>query len=306
MRRPQAMTAPVAGNEDGSMTTEDTSVAAGRPAEQAEAAQGAPEGRTPIIALRKVTKTYGAGTPKEVTVLKGIDLDIYPGEVIVLVGPSGCGKSTLLRSMNLIAPPDSGTITFKGSTWSNTETDFFDFKGRRAEMRALASWRMSMGMVFQSFNLFPHKTVLENAMIGPLRAKNLDRAESERLALAGLRKVGLEAKKDFFPSALSGGQKQRVAIARALAMQPEVMLFDEATSALDPELRVDILEEMKQLASEGMTMVVVTHELAFAREVGSRVIFMDSGKIVEDGPAKETIDNATHPRFIEFLRALHH
>ena len=143
-------------------------------------------------------------------------------------------------------------------------------------------------------------------MIGPLRAKHLDRPEAESLALACLRKVGMEHRKDSFPSALSGGQKQRVAIARALAMKPDVMLFDEATSALDPELRSDILAEMKQLALDGMTMVVVTHELAFAREVGSRVIFMDNGRIVEDGPAKVTIDHATHPRFIEFLRALKH
>jgi polar amino acid transport system ATP-binding protein len=302
------MTDPLVRNEDELMTDEDIEAVEFTPAPilEPDVELEPTEARTPIISLRNVRKTYNAGTPKEVTVLKGINLDIYPGEVVVLVGPSGCGKSTLLRSMNLIAPPDTGRITFKGSTWSNSQIDFFDFKARRAEMRAIAAWRMSMGMVFQSFNLFPHRTVLQNAMIGPLRAKNTDRAEAEKLALAGLRKVGMEEKKDFFPSSLSGGQKQRVAIARALAMQPEVMLFDEATSALDPELRVDILEEMKQLASEGMTMVVVTHELAFAREVGSRVIFMENGQIAEDGPAKETIDNATHPRFIEFLRALHH
>ena len=306
MKGPQAMNDPVVENAEGLISDEQAPV--GEVSEHSEVAADHTrvEGPAPIIALRNVSKTYNAGTTKEVKVLKGINLDIFPGEVVVLVGPSGCGKSTLLRSMNLIAPPDTGSITFKGKSWSNSHIDFFDFKARKAEAKALAAWRMSMGMVFQSFNLFPHRTVLQNAMIGPLRAKNTNRAEAEQLALAGLRKVGMEQKRDFFPSALSGGQKQRVAIARALAMQPDVMLFDEATSALDPELRVDILEEMKQLASEGMTMVVVTHELAFAREVGSRVIFMESGRIVEDGPAKETIDNPTHPRFVEFLRALHH
>ncbi|MGO4246303.1 amino acid ABC transporter ATP-binding protein [Paenarthrobacter sp. RAF54_2] len=300
------MNDPLVENGEELMTHEDIAVGDIEDLPDADPQRDETEQRVPILALRKVSKTYNAGTAKEVNVLKGINLDVYAGEVVVLVGPSGCGKSTLLRSMNLIAPPDTGSITFKGKTWTNSEIDFFDFRGRRAEMQAMAQWRMSMGMVFQSFNLFPHKTVLENAMIGPLRAKNIDRVEAEKLALAGLRKVGMEQKRDFFPSSLSGGQKQRVAIARALAMQPDVMLFDEATSALDPELRVDILEEMKQLASEGMTMVVVTHELAFAREVGSRVIFMESGQIAEDGPAKETIDNPTHPRFIEFLRALHH
>jgi polar amino acid transport system ATP-binding protein len=306
MKGPQAMNDPLVENGEELLTTGTAPEGEITPATETALNPDTASEETPIISLRKVSKTYNAGTPKEVKVLKGINLDIYPGEVVVLVGPSGCGKSTLLRSMNLIAPPDTGSITFKGKTWSNSDIDFFDFKARKAEAQALAQWRMSMGMVFQSFNLFPHKTVLQNAMIGPLRAKNTDRDHAERLARAGLKKVGMDQKADFFPSSLSGGQKQRVAIARALAMEPDVMLFDEATSALDPELRIDILEEMKQLAAEGMTMVVVTHELAFAREVGSRVIFMESGQIAEDGPAKETIDNPTHPRFIEFLRALHH
>lgn len=259
-----------------------------------------------ILRLTDIRKSFHRGTKREATVLNGISLEVFAGEVVVLLGPSGSGKSTLLRTMNLIAPPDDGTISFLDLTWDNGAIDPFDFGAKLEEARQQARWRMSMGMVFQSFNLFPHKTVLENVMVGLLKAKRMPKAQAETVAVEELRKVGLAAKSRCLPTMLSGGQKQRVAIARALAMRPEMMLFDEATSALDPALRQDVLAEMKRLAVQGMTMVVVTHEVAFAREVGTRVVFMDHGNIVEAGPARQTIDAPRSERFRAFLNSIRH
>ncbi|MFC5701845.1 amino acid ABC transporter ATP-binding protein [Cohnella faecalis] len=236
-----------------------------------------------MIKVSGLKKAYG----KHV-VLNGIDADISKGEVVVVIGPSGSGKSTFLRCLNLLETPTDGAIEFEGKpiTESGVPID---------------ALRQSMGMVFQQFNLFPHMTVLENVTIAPIKVRKLPRAEAERDGLALLRRVGLEEKSGTYPSRLSGGQKQRVAIARALAMKPHVMLFDEPTSALDPEMVGEVLDVMKSLAKDGMTMVIVTHEMGFAREVGDRLLFVDGGVIVEQGDPREVFANPKHPRTKEFL-----
>jgi arginine/lysine/histidine transport system ATP-binding protein len=221
-------------------------------------------------------------------VLKGINENIKKGEVVVVIGPSGSGKSTFLRCLNLLEAPTDGEIIFEGQNITDKNID-------------INKIREKMGMVFQQFNLFPHKTVLENITISPINVKNKSKAEAEKIAKDLLAKVGLLEKSDAYPSSLSGGQKQRIAIARALAMEPDVMLFDEPTSALDPEMVGEVLNVMKSLAKEGMTMVVVTHEMGFAKEVGDRIIFMDGGNIVEQGVPEEIFTNPKNPRTIDFL-----
>ncbi|MDF2524831.1 MAG: amino acid transporter ATP-binding protein [Clostridiales bacterium] len=221
-------------------------------------------------------------------VLKGIDSKIKQGEVIVVIGPSGSGKSTFLRCLNLLEEPSEGEIIFEG----NSITD------KKSNINKL---REKMGMVFQQFNLFPHMTVMDNITLSPMKVKKLSKEKSQEIAMGLLKRIGLEDKANAYPNQLSGGQKQRIAIARALAMSPDVMLFDEPTSALDPEMVGEVLDVMRELAAEGMTMVVVTHEMGFAKEVGSRVLFMDDGKIVEEGSPEEIFDNPKHVRTKDFL-----
>ena len=230
-------------------------------------------------------------------VLKGIDLQVKKGEVVVVVGPSGSGKSTLLRCINFLEKPDGGEVTIEGDRF------FFKCKDEHylAPKKAIHAMRSKMGMVFQRFNLFPHLTALENVMEGPLTIRGMSKAAAREKAEVMLAKVGLAEKADEYPSRLSGGQQQRVAIARALAMEPDAMLFDEPTSALDPELVQEVLTVMKDLAREGMTMIVVTHEMGFAREVGSRVVFMDDGRIIEENEPEAFFCNPCHPRAREFI-----
>ncbi len=225
---------------------------------------------------------------EKVKVLKGINEHVEKGEVVVVIGPSGSGKSTFLRCLNLLEVPSSGEIIFEGKNITDKKVD-------------INKLREKMGMVFQGFNLFPHKTVLENITIAPIKVKKMSKNQAEAKAIELLEKVGLVDKKDAYPSSLSGGQKQRIAIARALAMEPDVMLFDEPTSALDPEMVGEVLNVMKDLAKEGMTMVVVTHEMGFAREVGDRILFMDGGKILEQGEPESFFTNPKNPRTIDFL-----
>ena len=221
-------------------------------------------------------------------VLKGINEHIEKGEVVVVIGPSGSGKSTFLRCLNLLEVPTSGEIIFEGKNITDKKVD-------------INKIREKMGMVFQQFNLFPHKTVLDNLTIAPIKVKGVSKADAEKKAKELLDRVGLLNKADAYPSSLSGGQKQRIAIARAVAMDPDVMLFDEPTSALDPEMVGEVLNVMKELAKEGMTMVVVTHEMGFAREVGDRILFMDKGNIMEEGTPEEIFSNPKNPRTIDFL-----
>lgn len=220
--------------------------------------------------------------------LNGVSEEIQKGEVVVIVGPSGSGKSTFLRSLNLLEVPTSGHIYFEGVDITGKQTD-------------IDRHRQKMGMVFQHFNLFPHKTILENITLAPIKLLKKSREEAEKEGMQLLRKVGLEEKAGAYPSQLSGGQKQRIAIVRSLAMNPDVMLFDEPTSALDPEMVGEVLELMKQLAHDGMTMVVVTHEMGFAREVADRVVFMDDGYIVEEGTPDEVFGNPREERTRSFL-----
>lgn len=220
--------------------------------------------------------------------LNGVSEEIRKGEVVVIVGPSGSGKSTFLRSLNLLEVPTSGHIYFEGVDITGKQTD-------------IDRHRQKMGMVFQHFNLFPHKTILENITLAPVRLLKKSREEAEAEAMQLLRKVGLEEKAGAYPSQLSGGQKQRIAIVRSLAMNPDVMLFDEPTSALDPEMVGEVLELMKQLAHDGMTMVVVTHEMGFAKEVATRVLFMDQGQVKEQGTPDGFFENPKEPRLREFL-----
>lgn len=237
-----------------------------------------------MINVRGLTKDFG-----EVKVLKGIDQTIEKGEKLVIIGPSGSGKSTFLRCLNRLEEPTSGTIEFEG----------IDITSPKCNINHV---RRKMGMVFQQFNLFPHKTVLENIMLAPVHLKLLTKSQAQDKAMTLLKRVGLEEKARSYPAQLSGGQKQRIAIVRALAMDPDVMLFDEPTSALDPEMVGEVLEVMKQLAADGMTMVVVTHEMGFAREVGDRVLFMDEGIIMEQGTPGEIFGNPKNPRTQDFLR----
>lgn len=236
-----------------------------------------------MIEVRNLHKQYG-----DLEVLKGVDCQIKPSEVVCVIGPSGSGKSTFLRCLNMLEEKTSGEIIIDGHNLDDPKVNI-------NEVRA------EVGMVFQQFNLFPHKTVLENIMLAPMKVRNITKAEAEKRAYALLEKVGMSAKADSYPRQLSGGQQQRVAIARALAMEPKVMLFDEPTSALDPELVGGVLEVMKQLAEEGMTMVVVTHEMGFAREVSDRVFFMDQGYIMEEGDPKEIFSNPQNERTRSFL-----
>lgn len=236
-----------------------------------------------MIKVSNLNKSFG-----KLHVLKGIDEEIDQGEVVVVIGPSGSGKSTFLRCLNLLEHPTGGEIVFEGISITDEKND-------------INKQRSKMGMVFQQFNLFPHMTVLENITVSPIKVKGLPKVEAENIAFKLLKRVGLYDKADSYPSQLSGGQKQRIAIARALAMEPDVMLFDEPTSSLDPEMVGEVLDVMKELASEGMTMVVVTHEMGFAREVGDRVLFMDEGVIVEQGTPKELFENPQHPRTQNFL-----
>jgi ABC-type polar amino acid transport system ATPase subunit len=244
---------------------------------------------TPTIRIQNLDKYFG-----RLHVLKDVSLEVDPQQVVCLIGRSGAGKSTLLRCINFLEEPSAGVVEVDGLEVPAGE------RGKEHNQRVHAI-RIRTGMVFQEFNLFPHMTALENVIEGPVTVKGMDRGQAVALGDQLLAKVGLLHKRDEFPSRLSGGQKQRVAIARALAMEPKVMLFDEPTSALDPELIGEVLEVMKQLAVEGMTMLVVTHEMGFAREVGDRVIFMDEGEIVEDGLPAQVISSPRDPRTRQFL-----
>jgi ABC-type polar amino acid transport system ATPase subunit len=236
-----------------------------------------------LVRLEAVHKWFD-----DLHVLRGIDLAVRPGEVVVVIGPSGSGKSTLLRTINLLEEPTEGRVLFDGVDLTDVRTN-------------LDRVRTRIGIVFQQFNLFPHKTALKNITLALEKVLGLGSEEARERALSQLREVGLEEKADAYPGQLSGGQQQRVAIARALAMRPKLMLFDEVTSALDPELVKEVLDVMQGLASEGMTMVVVTHEMGFAREVGSRMIFLDEGRIVEEGEPRSMFENPRHPRTEQFL-----
>ena len=236
-----------------------------------------------MIDVKNLTKSFGSHV-----VLDNISEHIYPGEKVVIIGPSGSGKSTFLRCLNMLETPTAGTITFNGTAVTDSKAD-------------IDAIRRQMGMVFQHFNIFPNMTIRRNITLSPVLTKRMSQAEADETALALLRRVGLEDKAEAYPAQLSGGQKQRIAIVRALAMKPQVMLFDEPTSALDPEMVGEVLEVMKQLAEEGMTMVVVTHEMGFAREVGSRVLFMDGGHILEQNEPHALFSNPREESTREFL-----
>jgi len=250
-----------------------------------------------FLELRGVSKSFG-----EHKVLDQINLTVAEGEVLVVIGPSGSGKSTLLRCINFIAAPDEGEVIFEGHSWKVFKSKF-NFVANRKYEKKLTILRSEIGMVFQNFNVFPHMTAAQNVVLGLTKVRKLGKAEARLAAVAALSQVGLSDKVDQYPEKLSGGQKQRVAIARALALKPKVMLFDEATSSLDPELVNGILEEMRRLAKAGMTMVVVTHEMNFAFQVASRIVFMDQGRIVEIGTPDE-IKRTTEPRTRSFLSAI--
>lgn len=239
-----------------------------------------------MINVIELNKMFG-----NLHVLKGVNENIKKGEVVVIIGPSGSGKSTFLRCLNLLEIPTNGDIIFDGVNITDKNSD-------------INKVREKMGMVFQQFNLFPHKTILENITLAPTVVKNMDINKANDIAINLLKRVGLEDKTNSYPNQLSGGQKQRIAIVRALAMSPEVMLFDEPTSALDPEMVGEVLDVMKNLARDGMTMVVVTHEMGFAKEVGDRVLFMDEGIIVEQGTPDELFNYPKHPRTQDFLRKI--
>lgn len=239
-----------------------------------------------MIEVVNLKKKFG-----QLQVLKGINENIKKGEVVVVIGPSGSGKSTFLRCLNLLEEPTEGDIIIDGTSiiGKNVKID---------------KEREKMGMVFQQFNLFPHLSVLENITISPIKVKKMEKGQAEKIAMDLLKRIGLEDKAESYPNQLSGGQKQRIAIIRALAMSPDVMLFDEPTSALDPEMVGEVLDVMKSLARDGMTMVVVTHEMGFAKEVGNRVLFMDEGIIVEQGTPEEIFNNPQHSRTQDFLRKI--
>lgn len=239
-----------------------------------------------MITVKNLKKNFG-----DLTVLKGIDVTIEKVECVVVIGPSGSGKSTFLRCLNRLEEPDGGEIDIEGTDLLSPHTDINEMRQR-------------IGMVFQHFNLFPHKTILENVTLAPIKLKKMPQKEAEDAALDLLRRVGIEDKASVYPSTLSGGQKQRVAIARSLAMNPQVMLFDEPTSALDPEMVGEVLDVMKNLAKEGMTMVVVTHEMGFAKEVANRVLFMADGVILEEGTPEEIFEHPQHERTKAFIKAI--
>ena len=242
--------------------------------------------RQPLIQVQHLGKAFG-----DLNVLKDINVDIYKGDVVCVIGPSGSGKSTFLRCLNRLEEPDGGEIDIEGTDLLSPHTDINEMRQR-------------IGMVFQHFNLFPHKTILENVTLAPIKLKKMPQKEAEDAALDLLRRVGIEDKASVYPSTLSGGQKQRVAIARSLAMNPQVMLFDEPTSALDPEMVGEVLDVMKNLAKEGMTMVVVTHEMGFAKEVANRVLFMADGVILEEGTPEEIFEHPQHERTKAFIKAI--
>jgi len=244
-----------------------------------------------LIQVKNLKKYYKGDAIKA---LDGITVDIFKGDVMVVIGPSGSGKSTFLRSLNLLEVPTEGSIIFEG-------TDITQKKGPDGKKLDIDLHRQKMGMVFQHFNLFPHKTILQNMTLAPVQVKGVPQEEADKKALELLSRVGLADRADSYPIQLSGGQKQRVAIVRALAMEPDVMLFDEPTSALDPEMVGEVLDVMRELAREGMTMVVVTHEMGFAREVGSRVLFMADGKLLEEGSPDDIFNHPKNPRLQDFL-----
>ena len=248
-----------------------------------------------LISVRDLQKYYNKGA---IRALDGISVDINRGDVMVVIGPSGSGKSTFLRSLNLLEHPTGGNIIFDGVdiTKKKIKDTFGNWKKLDIDLH-----RQKMGMVFQHFNLFPHMTILDNITLAPIKVKGIKKEEAEELALKLLDRVGLKGRANDYPIQLSGGQKQRVAIVRALAMEPEVMLFDEPTSALDPEMVGEVLDVIKELALEGMTMVVVTHEMGFAREVGNRVLFMADGKLLEQGTPEEVFEHPHNPRLQDFL-----
>jgi len=248
-----------------------------------------------LISVTDLKKYYNKGAIKA---LDGVTVDIARGDVVVVIGPSGSGKSTFLRSLNLLEEPTGGSIVFDGVDVTKKKYQTPDGKTVRLDVDR---HREKMGMVFQHFNLFPHKTILENMMLAPIEVKKMSKESAEEKARTLLRRVGLEDRASAYPIQLSGGQKQRVAIVRALMMEPEVMLFDEPTSALDPEMVGEVLDVMRELAHEGMTMVVVTHEMGFAREVGSRVLFMADGRLLEENTPEELFGHPQHPRLREFL-----
>ena len=248
-----------------------------------------------LIQVKNLKKYYNKGAIKA---LDDVSVDVCRGDVMVVIGPSGSGKSTLLRSLNLLEVPTEGSILFHGI--DITKKTFTDANGKVQKVD-INLHRKKMGMVFQHFNLFPHKTILDNMTLAPVKVLGMNRAEAEAKALGLLKRVGLEDRAGAYPIQLSGGQKQRIAIVRALMMEPEVMLFDEPTSALDPEMVGEVLEVMKELAQAGMTMVVVTHEMGFAREVGNRVLFMADGKLLEQGTPQEIFEHPKHPRLQDFL-----
>lgn len=250
-----------------------------------------------MITLDSIHKSFGANH-----VLRGVSLSIERGEVVCIIGPSGSGKSTLLRCINYLEQPEEGRITIDGQ---NAYRDVVNGKIKNYPMKQIAATREKIGMVFQQFNLFPHLTALQNIVEAPIRVKHVKKSEAEQQARSLLAQVGLAEKANQYPEELSGGQQQRVAIARALAMDPEAMLFDEATSALDPELVGEVLEIMRELAEQGMTMAVVTHEMGFARQVADRVIFMDHGLIVEEGTPQQIFGAPREERTQNFLRMVH-
>ena len=251
--------------------------------------------RDDIITVKNLCKHFYNGGLKA---LDDVSYKINKGDVVVVIGPSGSGKSTFLRCLNLLEVPTSGEVIFDGV--DITKKYHVDQNGKKVRQN-IDLYRRKMGMVFQHFNLFPHKTVLQNMTLAPIKVRKMDKAEAEKKALQLLERVGLGDRASAYPIQLSGGQKQRVAIVRALMMEPEVMLFDEPTSALDPEMVGEVLSVIKELAETGMTMVIVTHEMGFAREVGKKVIFMDSGKIVEDGTPEQIFENPQSPRLKDFL-----
>jgi polar amino acid transport system ATP-binding protein len=251
-----------------------------------------------MIAVRGLQKSFGS-----LLVLAGVDLDVRTGEVVVIIGPSGSGKTTLLRCLNFLEEYDAGEVIFDGQLVGYRDNGDRRVRDSEAGVSAL---RTQMGMVFQQFNLWPHKTVLENVIEGPLVVKKMERGNAVELGNALLEKVGMVDKANVYPSKISGGQMQRAAIARALAMEPKALLFDEPTSALDPELVGEVLDVMKRLASEGITMVVVSHEIGFAREVADRIVMMDEGRIVEEGPPSEILLNPQHERTRSFLSKVLH
>ena len=241
------------------------------------------ENKTPMIHVEDLRKAFGDNL-----VLNGVDIDIYKGEVLVIIGPSGCGKSTFLRCLNMLETPTGGKIFLDGTEITSPKTN-------------INKERQKMMMVFQHFNLFPHKTILDNLTLGPIKLKKQPKAEAEKNAMNILTRIGLADKANSYPSQLSGGQKQRVAIGRALAMDPEVILFDEPTSALDPEMVGEVLEVMKELAKSGITMICVTHEMGFAREVASEVVFFDNGIVAEKGTPQDVLSNPKNERLKGFL-----